>query len=153
MQGTRVPSLVQEQPTCCWTTKSACHKYWARLCPGLQQQQPPRGEARGLLLENSLWLLQLKKARAQQRRPSAAKHKYIKKKSYLIDLGSWLSIRIFKSLTGVSKAKWEEQGWYCSVLNKLFCLFVFGGNQSSGSVWDQHKNQLKYVSQEREQRA
>ena len=31
MQGTRVRSLVQEDPTCCGQTKPVCHKYWD--CP------------------------------------------------------------------------------------------------------------------------
>ena len=29
MQGTRVWSLVREDPTCCRATKSVCHNYWA----------------------------------------------------------------------------------------------------------------------------
>ena len=29
MQGTRVPSLVQEDPTCCGATKPMCYNYWA----------------------------------------------------------------------------------------------------------------------------
>ena len=29
MQGARVQSLVQEDPTCCGTTKPVCHNYWA----------------------------------------------------------------------------------------------------------------------------
>ena len=29
MQGTRVPSLVWEDPTCCRATKSVHHNYWA----------------------------------------------------------------------------------------------------------------------------
>ena len=29
MQGTRVRSLVQEDPTCCGATKPTCHNYWA----------------------------------------------------------------------------------------------------------------------------
>ena len=29
MQGTRVPALVREDPTCCRATKPVCHNYWA----------------------------------------------------------------------------------------------------------------------------
>ena len=29
VQGTRVQALVQEDPTCCGTTKPLCHNYWA----------------------------------------------------------------------------------------------------------------------------
>ena len=29
MQGTRVRSLVREDPTCCGATKPVCHNYWA----------------------------------------------------------------------------------------------------------------------------
>ena len=29
VQGTRVPSLIREDPTCCGATKPVCHSYWA----------------------------------------------------------------------------------------------------------------------------
>ena len=35
MQGTLAPSLIQEDPTCCRTTKPVCHNYWTcALEPG-----------------------------------------------------------------------------------------------------------------------
>ena len=60
MQGTRVPSLVPEDPTCCGATKPvrhnywACalepvsHNYWARVprARAPQQEKPPQWEAR-----------------------------------------------------------------------------------------------------------
>ena len=48
MQGTRVRSLVQEDPTCRGATKPVHHNYWAcapRACAP-QQEKPPQWEAR-----------------------------------------------------------------------------------------------------------
>ena len=47
MQGTRVPALVQEDPTCLGATKPVLHNY--RSPPGcracaLQEEKPPPGE-------------------------------------------------------------------------------------------------------------
>ena len=42
MQGTCVPSLVWEYPTCHGATKPACHNYRARV---LQLLKPPRPKA------------------------------------------------------------------------------------------------------------
>ena len=87
MQGTWVPALVWEDPTCRGATKPVCHNYWActlepashnywvhmpqllkpaRLEPVLCNEKPPQWEARSP---------QLEKACAQQRRPEAAKNK------------------------------------------------------------------------------
>ena len=50
MQGTPVQSLVQEDPTCCGTTKPKGHHYWAHAP---QQEKPLQWEARTSSLENS----------------------------------------------------------------------------------------------------
>ena len=90
MQGTRVWSLVREDPTCRRATKPVCHNYWAcALEPashnywahGQQLLKPTRLEPM-LRNKRSPCSLQLEKACAQQRRPKAAKKKYIKKKSH-----------------------------------------------------------------------
>ena len=59
MQGTRVPALVREDPTCRGATKPVRHNYWACAprAGAPQQEKPPQWEAR-----------------AQQRRPNAAKN-------------------------------------------------------------------------------
>ena len=41
MQGTRVPSLVREDPTCCGATKPTNHNYWAHV-PQLLKPTHPR---------------------------------------------------------------------------------------------------------------
>ena len=56
MQGTRVRALVQEDPTCCGTTKPVRHNYWARVLQLLKptrlepvlhnNDKPPQWEAR-----------------------------------------------------------------------------------------------------------
>ena len=48
MQGTRVRSLVWEDPTCHRATKPVSHKYWARVprARALQQEKPLQWEAR-----------------------------------------------------------------------------------------------------------
>ena len=94
MQGIWVQALVREDPTCRGATKPVCQNYWAcepqLLSPratttevraprarALKQEKPPQWEARSGN-ESSPRLLQLEKARAQQRRPNAAKIKLIK---------------------------------------------------------------------------
>ena len=49
MQGTWVRALVWEDPTCCGTTKSVCHNYWACAFGACapQQERPRQWEARG----------------------------------------------------------------------------------------------------------
>ena len=89
-QGTLVRSLVQEDPTCCWTTQPKCHAIepalWSPratnieahapqplmpVCHGahamqqkkpLQQKRPPQQEACALQLESSPHSLQVEKA-------------------------------------------------------------------------------------------
>ena len=94
MQGTWFKSLVWEDYTCCGQlspraatttepvvqslliTAADAHTPRARA---LQQEKPPHCEAWARLLESSPRLLQLDKAIAQQRRPSATKNIYKKK--------------------------------------------------------------------------
>ena len=92
---TRVRSLVREDPTCHGATKPvshnswacalepASHNYWARvpqllkpthLEPVLRNEKPPQWEARAPQ-QSGLRSPQIEKARAQQRRPNAAKKK------------------------------------------------------------------------------
>ena len=55
MQETRVPSLSQEDPTCCRATRPVHHNYW-RLHPRAsapQQERPPQWEACVPQLEES----------------------------------------------------------------------------------------------------
>ena len=101
MQGTQVQALVQEDPTChgatkpvhhnyraCalspWATtnKPACHNYWS---PCTQSPCSATREATAMrstrsTTKSSHCSPQLEKARAQQRRPTVAKNKFIKKK-------------------------------------------------------------------------
>ena len=58
--GTRVPSLVWEDSTCCRAA--------------LQQEKPLQGEVHAQQLENSPCLPQLEKAHGQQQTPSTAKY-------------------------------------------------------------------------------
>ena len=101
MQGTWVWALVQEDPTCGGATKPvhgnywACalgptsHNYWAHV-PQLQKparlepvlhKRSHRNEKPAHRNDEQPPLEQLEKARAQQRRPNAAKNK-IKKKFF-----------------------------------------------------------------------
>ena len=102
MQGTQVWALVWEDPTCHRATKLVHHNYWAcALEPAshdywspcatpteahmpraraLQQEKPPQWEAHCTTTKSSPHLPQLEKARAQQRRPNAAKNKTNKNK-------------------------------------------------------------------------
>ena len=89
MQGTRVRALVREDPTCHRATKPvrhsywACalepvsHKYWARAprTRALQQEKPPQRESLRAATKSGPCSPQLERARAQQRRPNAAKKK------------------------------------------------------------------------------
>ena len=79
MQGTRVWSLVQEDPTCLRATKPVRHNYWARAprACALQQKKPLQWEAPSM---KSCTRSPLEKAHAQQRRPSAAKNRIKKKR-------------------------------------------------------------------------
>ena len=103
MQGTWVRSLVWEDPTCHGATnpmrhnywdcalEPASHNYWARVPQLLkpvhptacapQQEKPPQWEARAL---------QLKKARAQQRRLNTAKDKEVNKIKLKIKIKNWV---------------------------------------------------------------
>ena len=89
MQGTRVRSLVREDPTCHGATKPMCHNYWAcalkpashnywsphpRACAP-QQEKPPQVRSPRTTLKSSPHSPQLEKACAQQQRPNAAKNK------------------------------------------------------------------------------
>ena len=90
MQGTRVQSLVQEDPTCQGAAKPMCRNYWARdLEPtshettvptgprawALPQEKPPQ-EDRAPQLKSRPCSPQLEKVQAQWR-PSTAKNKQI----------------------------------------------------------------------------
>ena len=89
MQGTRVWTLVWEDPTCHGATKPTCHNYWActlepashnywslctwSLCSATREATATR--SLGTATKSSPLSLQLEKARVQQRRLSAAKNK------------------------------------------------------------------------------
>ena len=94
MQGTRVWSLVWEDPTCLGATRPLSHNYlslWSRAreplllspygaiaearVPGAcaPQEKTPQWEALTLQLESSLCAPQLEKAHTQQQRPSTTK--------------------------------------------------------------------------------
>lgn len=66
MQDTRIPSLVQEHPT--------CHRAAKGLCATTTEARGSRARARQL--ESSPCSLPLQQARAQQWRPSANKNVY-----------------------------------------------------------------------------
>ena len=85
MQGTRVLALGWEDPTCRGATKPVCHNYWARmpqllkptyLEPVLHNKRSHHNEKPAHHKSSPHWP-QLEKARAQQRRPNAAKNKLI----------------------------------------------------------------------------
>ena len=46
MQGTPVPSLVQDDSMCCRATKPVKHNFWSRQALELQQEKPVQSEAR-----------------------------------------------------------------------------------------------------------
>ena len=87
MQGTRVPSLLQEDPMCCRTTKPVRHNGWvcaleprSRCCWSLPALEPVLCSKRSLCsekppqqLEGGRCSPQLEKAHVQQRTPSVAK--------------------------------------------------------------------------------
>ena len=96
MQGTRVRSLVREDPMCCGATKPvrqsywACalepvsHNYWARtpqllkpthLEPVLHNEKPPAMRSPHIITKSSPCSRQLEKASAQQWRPNTVKDK------------------------------------------------------------------------------
>ena len=87
MQGTRFPSLVQEDCTCLGATRPVCYHYSAFMpqlwkptfsrARVLQQEKSLPGEAHAPQLESSPHSLQLEKAHIQQWRPSTAKKKYV----------------------------------------------------------------------------
>ena len=102
MQGTRVQTLVREDPTCRGATKPVRHNYWAcalepvshnywahvpqLLKPACLEPVLCSKRSHGNVKpvhrnkKSSPRSPQVEKARAQQRRPNAAKNKYIKKK-------------------------------------------------------------------------
>ena len=96
MQGTRVRSLVREDPTCRGATKPVRHNYWAcalepashnywahvpqllkptHLEPMLCNKRSHHNEKPAHRNESSPRSPQLEEARAQQQRPNAAKNK------------------------------------------------------------------------------
>ena len=75
MRGTRVWSLVWEDPTCCSATKPVCHSYWCPCALEPVHEKPVPWEARAPQLESSPLSPQLEKARVQPWRPRAAKNK------------------------------------------------------------------------------
>ena len=76
MQGTRVWSLVREDPTCRRATKPASHNYWARVPRACapQQEKPPKWEACALQRRLAPRSPLLEKACVQQQKPNAAKN-------------------------------------------------------------------------------
>ena len=71
-QGTQVPSLVWEDPTCHGASKPVCHNYWAWVLelPKLAYLEPMlHSERSHLSEESSSHLPQLEKALGQQQRP------------------------------------------------------------------------------------
>ena len=97
MQGARVRSLVQEDPTCRGAAKPLCRNCWAHALEphALQQEKPPQWEAHTLQLERSPCSLQLEKTHAQRRWPGTAKNKKLKS-----EICSPLFIRVW--------CRWEE---------------------------------------------
>ena len=81
MQGTQAWALVREDPTCLVATNPVSHDYWARMPQLLKPAclEPVLHNKRRLLTtsKSSPHSLQLEKAHTQQRRPNAAKNKYI----------------------------------------------------------------------------
>ena len=84
MQGTRVRSLIWEDPTCRGTTKPVRHNYWAhvpqllkpvRLEPCSTTREATTMRSPRTATKSSPHSLQLEKARIQQRRPNPAKNK------------------------------------------------------------------------------
>ena len=84
MQGTWVPSLVQDDPTCHGATKPVGHK-WSHMprTHGLQQEKSLQWEACALQLESSPCSLRLEKASGSKEELVQPKIKYIKKKNIL----------------------------------------------------------------------
>ena len=95
-QGTRVPALVREDPTCCGATKPMCPSYWAcaleptshnywacmpqllkpaHLEPVLHNREGTAMRSPRTAMKSSPRSPQLEKARAQQRGPNTAKDK------------------------------------------------------------------------------
>ena len=77
MQGTRVRALIWEDPTCHGATKPVRHNYW-NLCaqsPCSVTREATAMRSPRTTTKNSPCSPQLQKARAQQRRPNAAKNK------------------------------------------------------------------------------
>ena len=103
MQGTPVWSLVQEDPTCCGTTKPISHNHWVcvqqllkPMCSRAwvpQQEKPPQWEAWALQLQCSPCSLQREKVHEQQWRPSAAIDTFFKKVKKEKDLKLRCTIR------------------------------------------------------------
>ena len=79
MQGTRVRSLVWEDPTCYGATKPVHHNYWAHvlqlLKPVLSNKRSHHTESLRTATKSSSRSLQLEKAHAQQWRPTQPKKK------------------------------------------------------------------------------
>ena len=79
MQGTQIPSVVQEDPTWLAAAKPVYHNYWACTPEPVHQEEPPQREARTPQPESSPCSPQWEKAQAQQWRCRAAKNKTNKK--------------------------------------------------------------------------
>ena len=78
MQGTRVRALVREDATCRGATKPMRHNYRAHTPRARDPQQKKPLQWEVCAPQQSSPHSQLEKARAQQRRPNAAKNKQIK---------------------------------------------------------------------------
>ena len=73
VQGTRIRSLVQEDPTCCGATRPVCHDDGAcTLDPALWNKKPPQWKGCTLQREGRPPSPQLEKACTRQWRPSTA---------------------------------------------------------------------------------
>ena len=127
MQGTWVRALGQEDPTCCGATKPLCHSYWACtlepvshnywahmpqllkptcLEPMLCNKRSHCNEKPVHHNEELPHSLQLEKARAQQRRPNAAKNKNkLKNKNKQNKQRNWIDIFLKKT------SKWPTDIW------------------------------------------
>ena len=83
MQGTRVWSLVWEDPTCHRATKPVHHNYWAlctqSLCSAAREATTRRSLHTATRATREYPFLPLEKARVQQQRPSTAKTKQTNK--------------------------------------------------------------------------
>ena len=145
MQGTRVQSLVREDPTCRGATKSMCHNYWAcALEPASHNYWSPRAyspcsatrEATSMrsprtTMKSSLRLPQLEKAHAQQRRTIAAKKKTHVARSGNNKLCNWLLFNSNESSFPQSMGRRVNKTWVNAAMKKNDCWSIVCKYKSS----------------------